>query len=60
MLSAMTEWLMLSLLVPAFVAPAVMLLGFSGCTLDTEGVPGDPNEPPGEVQRYIVRDDLGG
>jgi hypothetical protein len=38
MLVAMTEWLVLLLLVPAVVVPVVLLVGFAGCTFHGSGL----------------------
>src|SRR5262245_7291640 len=55
---AMAEWVTLLLLVPAFVTPAVLLFGFSGCFLDSTGAPADPNNPPpdgeGDVSKVAI------
>ena len=51
----MVEWLTLLLLVPAIVVPAVLLLGFAGCFLDSTGTGSPPpREPEVPVSKIII------
>ena len=52
----MAEWLILVLLVPAIVLPAVLLLGFAGCGIDRGGRarPMPPPPPPPMVPGVTI------
>jgi hypothetical protein len=59
----MAEWLTLLLLVPAIVAPVVLLVGFAGCTavLDLDDKTFDtPDTPPPPEKKVIVIDSADG
>jgi hypothetical protein len=61
----MAEWLILILLVPAIVAPVLLLVGFAGCTavLDLDDKTfgtGTPDTPPTPEKKVIVIDSADG